>query len=176
MHRKNRVFPWVWRVTGSGSGSWGFGVRLGCTHRSRAHRKPLLGPPNMEDRTSGRIGSHGFSWIRRVWLAGPSSWVRWFPRPRHHRSRPTGSIGRKLSHWRSLGSAPSLPISDSPSPNLSVSLFLSSLNLSMSLSLSVGLARRKTEEEMKKEERRNRKMRREVREIFRGREVYFIKI
>jgi len=46
----------------------------------------------------------------------------------------------------------------------------------MSLSLSVGLARRKTEEEMKKEERRNRKMRREVREIFRGKEVYFIKI
>jgi hypothetical protein len=41
----------------------------------------------------------------------------------------------------------------------------------MSLSLSVGLARRKTEEE-----RRNRKMRREVREIFRGKEVYFIKI
>jgi hypothetical protein len=102
MHRKNRVFLSGLRVTGSGSGSRGFGVRLGCTHRSRAHRKSLLRPLDMEDRTSGRIGSHGFSQIRQVWLTGR---------------------GSKL--LGSSGSAPSLPISDSPSLGLSVSLNIS---------------------------------------------------
>jgi hypothetical protein len=47
-------------------------------------------------------------------VAGPSSWVRRVSRPRYHRSRSTGSIGRKSSRRRSLGSG----LAGSLSPDL----------------------------------------------------------
>jgi hypothetical protein len=68
-HGKNRVFLSGRRSPGRvfGSGASGFVDRP----ESRLN-SPEIGvwPPDMEDRTSERFGSHGFSRIRRVWLAG----------------------------------------------------------------------------------------------------------
>jgi len=104
---------------------------------------------DMEDRTSRRFGSHGFSRIRRVWLAGRGlrlglshgfvgnriTGVPWSRR--HHPTPPTGD---RTSERSDFPPAPSgLSLTDPPDPlSLSISQSLSdSQHLSLSLSISL---------------------------------------
>jgi hypothetical protein len=94
----------------------------------------------MEDRTSGRFGSHKFSRIRRVWLAGCSGPPRSAGnRPglhRNHTASPVFSSGhRSCATWVD-GSRPLFPLRLSYARSLSLFLF-SSLCLSLSASLSL---------------------------------------
>jgi hypothetical protein len=102
-----------------------------------------IGPP----KGSGHTGSPEFiGFGSRV--AGPSSWVRRVSCPRHHRSRSTGSIGRKSSRRCSLGSGLAgslspdlwLPLSLCLISSLSLSLPHPWISLSLSLSLTLNLS------------------------------------
>jgi hypothetical protein len=145
----------------------------------------------MEDRTSGRIGSHGFSRIRRVWLAGrgfsgltgcgfkPLSSAGAPPSPDFSPSRQSWRIGAPWAHgstgpssWvrlplsRSLGLSALSPISLSIS-RVSLSRHLSlypsslSLNLWLSLPLSHCVRARRKKEEERRKKNRRGKIRKE---------------
>jgi hypothetical protein len=112
MHRKNRVL--LSGLTGHWVGFWirGFGF-------SWIGRKNRLSPPeigvwlsDMENRTSERFGSHGFSRIRWVWLAGRTGLGHSGPprsagnQPELHRNRtvsPVFGSGPRYRTPRSTG-------------------------------------------------------------------------
>jgi hypothetical protein len=156
------------------------GLRLGCCTQVTARRKPPLEPSDMEDQTSGKIGSHGFSRIRRVWLAG-----RGFSGLTGCGFKPLGSADRRLwlcrrrpstthrepdPEWSDFPPASSgLPLTDPLSPDLTLtlsSLFSSLVSQSHSLvsvsllsapSLFSGRRRKKKGRRTEKKERRKRR-------------------
>jgi hypothetical protein len=135
----------------------------------------------MEDRTSGGIGSHGFSRIRRVWVAGPSSWVNGFlPTGSSEVASPAfpGLAGvTQLVHQKIGSDLPDffpspfgLSLSDShfslnlpKSLSLSISLFLPSRALCLSLLSFCVRARRKKERRRKNEEEDKKRRRKKSR-------------
>jgi hypothetical protein len=137
----------------------------------------------MEDRTSGGIGSHGFSRIRRVWVAGPSSWVNGFlPTGSSEVASPAfpGLAGvTQLVHQKIGSDLPdffpspfglslsdshfSLNLPKSLSLSLSISLFLPSRALCLSLLSFCVRARRKKERRRKNEEEDKKRRRKKSR-------------
>lgn len=97
-----------------------------------ARQKSPLEPPDMEDRTSGRIGSLGFSRIRRVWVAGCGLRLGFSPRVRRNSSiagfpglagvtqppimEDRSSLDSRVHRSELLVSAPSRHLSLSPDP------------------------------------------------------------
>jgi hypothetical protein len=146
MHRKSRVFL---------SGLTGLRVRdSGFIDQPESCLSPPeigVWPPDREDRTSGRFGSHGFSRIRRVWLAArgfsgltgcgfePLSSAKAPPSPDFSPSRRSWRIGAPWAHgstdpssWVRLPLPISWSLSVSLSTSLSPILILSSLVVSVS--------------------------------------------
>jgi hypothetical protein len=160
------------------------GLRLGCCTQVTARRKPPLEPSDMEDRTSGKIGSHGFSRICRVWLAGrgfsgltgcgfePLSSAEAPPSPDFSPQPPImedrSSLGSRVHRSELLGSAPSpdLLVSLCLSLDISPPFSLSRLSISVSLSLAVTVFGQQNREETKKEERRKKKKNNKKREVY----------
>jgi len=154
-----------------------------------ARQKSPLEPPDMEDRTSGRIGSLGFSWIRRVWVAGCGLRLGFSPRVRRnssiagfpgspaspsHRSWRIGAPwthgSTSPSYWSQLplGISPFLPIHRILSRSLGLISLISRISLSLNLSsqshslpLAVSVSGKKKEEQRRENEGRKKNRRKE---------------